>query len=468
EEAAALGILRTAFIKGRGEESAEVGAALRDSYKRLLGPAMETELRANLKEAADCDSIRVFAENLHALLMAPPFGGRRILAVDPGFRSGCKVVALDEQGALIHHETIFPHEPQNRADEAASAVKRIVRAYELCAVAVGNGTAGRETDSWLRSLGLPIEIALVNESGASIYSASEVAREEFPSLDLTVRGAISIGRRFQDPLAELVRIDPKSIGVGQYQHDVDQKKLKSALGDVVTNCVNRVGVQVNIASRDLLKYVSGLSSTLAANVVKFRDENGAFITRDDLRRVPRMGAKAFEQSAGFLRIWYGANPLDASAVHPENYALVERFASDLGCEVADIMTNRLLRKRIDAQNYPDVSESAMHDILSELARPGRDPRSEFEPFSFDENVHSLSDLKPGMRLPGIVSNVTDFGVFVDVGVHQDGLLHRNKMRGWSSKRLVPGSRLNVEVLDVDETRKRISLAPAEALKPVND
>ncbi|MDR3332923.1 MAG: RNA-binding transcriptional accessory protein [Synergistaceae bacterium] len=461
EEGAALGILRAAFIRGDGEESEQVDEALRDSYKRLLGPSMETELRAVLRESADDDAIMVFAKNLHSLLMASPYGGRRILAVDPGFKSGCKLVALNEHGGLMHYETVYPHLSQNRTEEAGTVVAKLVREYGLCAAAVGNGTAGRETDSWLRGLGLPINVVMVSESGASIYSASEVARDEFPDLDLTVRGAVSIGRRLQDPLAELVKIDPKSIGVGQYQHDVDQKKLRGALDDVVINCVNQVGVDVNSASRELLKYVSGLGATLAANVVKFRDGNGGFSSREDFRKVPRMGPKAFEQSAGFMRITGGGNPLDASAVHPENYGLVARLARDIGCTVAELMSDEKLRARIEPGNYSDVGEATMRDILSELAKPGRDTRGEFEFFSFDENVHELSDLKPGMTLPGIVSNVTDFGMFVDVGVHQDGLLHRSRVKPGDAKRFAPGSRLSVEVLEVDEARGRIALGLAK-------
>ncbi|MDR3278932.1 MAG: helix-hairpin-helix domain-containing protein [Synergistaceae bacterium] len=457
EEGASLGILRAAFIKGDGEESAEVDAALRDSYKRLLAPSMETELRASLKERADDDAIGVFAGNVGSLLMASPYGGKKILALDPGFKSGCKVAVLNERGDITHNETIYPHPPQNRGEDAKKAIERLVADYGICAAAVGNGTAGRETDSWLRSLRLPIHVVMVSESGASVYSASETARREFPDLDLTVRGAISIGRRFQDPLAELVKIDPKSIGVGQYQHDVDQKKLKRALDDVVMSCVNKVGVDANSASRELLTYVSGLNPTLAANVVKHREENGAFRSREDFRKVSRMGPKAFEQSAGFMRITGGANPLDASAVHPENYGVVERMASDVGCEVCDLMSDESLRARIAPDNYADIGGATMRDILSELAKPGRDPRSDFEFFSFDESVHELSDLKSGMTLPGVVSNVTDFGAFVDVGVHQDGLLHRSRIKPELRKRLAPGSRVEVEVLEVDEARGRISL-----------
>jgi uncharacterized protein len=460
DEASALGLLRSAFIKGDGAESCEVETALRDSYKRLLAPSMETELRAALKEKADDEAIRVFAGNVGSLLMASPYGGKKILAVDPGFKSGCKVVVLNEHGDLLHNETIYPHPPQNRLGEAQKTVERLVADYEVRAAAIGNGTAGRETDSWLRSLKLPIHVVMVSESGASVYSASETARGEFPDLDLTVRGSISIGRRFQDPLAELVKIDPKSIGVGQYQHDVDQKKLKRALDDVVTSCVNRVGVDPNSASRELLTYVSGLNPALAANFVKYREENGAFRSREDFRKVPRLGPKAFEQSAGFMRITGGTNQLDGSAVHPENYGVVERIAKDLGCTITGLMGDESLRGKIIPEKYNDVGEATLRDILSELAKPGRDPRSDFELFSFEDSVHRLSDLKPGMTLPGIVSNVTDFGAFVDVGVHQDGLLHRSRMKPGRRNRLTPGLQLKVEILEVDEARGRIALGLA--------
>jgi uncharacterized protein len=470
DEETAIGILRALFIKPNGDvrkgekggKSAEVDTALRDSYKRLLRPSMETEQRARLKEAADEEAIRVFARNLRALLMASPYGGKRLIAVDPGFRSGCKVAVLDERGGLLHHETIYPHPPQARPEEAGHAVAGLVRLYRIEAAAVGNGTAGRETEAWLRGLGLPIETVSVSESGASVYSASECARSEFPDLDLTVRGAVSIGRRLQDPLAELVKIDPKAIGVGQYQHDVDQKKLKTALDDVVSSCVNQVGVDANSASRELLGYVSGLNAALAANIVKHRSENGAFRTREDFRKVPRMGPKAFELSAGFMRITGGANPLDASAVHPENYDAVYRMAKDLGCTAADLMRDVDLRAKISPENYPDVGKATMSDILSELAKPGRDPRSDFEAFSFDNSVRSMTDLKPGMTLPGIVTNVTEFGAFVDIGIHRDGLLHRNSMKPADMKRLAPGGKLMVEVTAIDKARGRISLSPAKS------
>lgn len=461
EESTALGILQSVFVRGSGEESDQLRLALQDSYKRLLAPSMETELRASLEEQADRDAIGVFAKNLHAILMASPFGSRRLLALDPGFKSGCKLVVLSEQGDLLHNETIYPHPPQNRSEEAAKRVSALAKEYRLETAAVGNGTAGRETDAWLRGLGFPLQVIMVNESGASVYSASETARSEFPDHDLTVRGAVSIGRRLQDPLAELVKIDPKSIGVGQYQHDVDQKKLKSSLDDVVVSCVNQVGVDLNNASRELLKYVAGLSQTIVDNIVKYRGANGAFSSRDELHKVPRLGPKTFEQCAGFLRIRDGRNPLDASAVHPENYELVSRMARDLGCTVRDLMTDDTLRARIVPEHYDGVGSATLQDILSELAKPGRDPRREFEVFSFDGSVHEPSDLKKGMTLPGLVSNITDFGAFVDIGVHLNGLIHKSKLKGSAAKGIMPGSAVFVEILDVDLERGRISLSLAE-------
>lgn len=457
-EAEAIDVLERIFVKGDGEESREVALAVRDGYKRLLAPSMETELRAQLKERADAAAIRVFATNLGAILMGSPYGNRGVVALDPGFRTGCKLAVLSEQGNLLEHGTIYPHPPQNRRKEAEDILRAIIEKYKIDAVAVGNGTAGRETEAWARGLGLRAHVIMVNESGASIYSASEAAREEFPNLDLTVRGAVSIGRRLQDPMAELVKIDPKSIGVGQYQHDVDQKALRSALDDTVASCVNRVGVDVNTASRELLKYVSGLGPNLADNILKYRSENGPFPSRAALRGVPRMGAKAFEQSAGFLRVLGGENPLDESAVHPESYGVVERMAKDLGCGVCELVRDGTLRARIEPENYPDVGGATLRDILSELAKPGRDPRSDFEVFEFDGSVREISDLVKGMILPGIATNITDFGVFVDIGVHQDGLLHKSRLRG--RRDIKPGDKLTVEVLSVETERKRIALAPA--------
>ena len=450
-------LLERTFVRGRGADSEQVRLAVHDGYQRLLAPAMETELRNDLKKRADAEAIRVFADNVREVLMSSPLGQKRVLAIDPGFRTGCKVVCLDAQGALLHETVIYPHPPQKETEKARQLIARLVSEYAMEAVAIGNGTAGRETESLLREMNLPgVMIVSVNESGASIYSASAVAREEFPDYDITVRGSVSIGRRLQDPMAELVKIDPKSIGVGQYQHDVDQKGLKGALDDVVEQCVNRVGVEVNSASKQLLTYVSGLGPTLAANIVKYREQEGAFASRTQLKKVPRLGPKAFEQAAGFLRIRDGKHPLDASAVHPEHYFLVEQMSADLGCTVRDLMQNAELREKIDLTAY--VCEKAglltLQDILTELAKPGRDPREVFEPFAFSEDVREMADLLKGMELPGIVTNVTAFGAFVDVGVHQDGLLHQSKLKG---KILKPGQRITVEVLDVDLPRRRISL-----------
>ena len=453
-----IDILERTFVRGRGADSEQVRLAVHDGYQRLLAPSMETELRNDLKKRADAEAIRIFADNVREVLMSSPLGQKRVLAIDPGFRTGCKVVCLDAQGALLHEAVIYPHPPQKESEKARQLISRLVAEYAIEAVAIGNGTAGRETESLLAEMNLPgVMVVSVNESGASIYSASAVAREEFPDYDITVRGSVSIGRRLQDPMAELVKIDPKSIGVGQYQHDVDQKGLKGALDDVVEQCVNRVGVEVNSASKQLLTYVSGLGPTLAANIVKYREQEGAFASRAQLKKVPRLGPKAFEQAAGFLRIRDGKHPLDASAVHPEHYFLVERMSADLGCTVRDLMQNAELREKIDLTAY--VCEKAglltLQDILTELAKPGRDPRDVFEPFAFSEDVREIADLLKGMELPGIVTNVTAFGAFVDVGVHQDGLVHQSKLKG---KTLKPGQRITVEVLDVDLPRRRISLA----------
>jgi uncharacterized protein len=444
-----------------------VRLAAEDGFKRLLSLAMETESRVALKERADREAIRVFAANLRELLLAAPLGGKRVLAIDPGFRTGCKVVCLDAQGKLLHTGTVYPHFDAPRAtDEAAARLREWCERFAVEAVAVGNGTAGRETEAFVRSLGLPaaIPVVMVNESGASIYSASEVAREEFPDQDLTVRGAVSIGRRLMDPLAELVKIDPKSIGVGQYQHDVEQHALRDSLDTVVASCVNQVGVELNTASARLLSFVSGLGPSLARAVVAHRDAHGPFATRAGLLAVPRLGPKAFEQAAGFLRVRGGANPLDASAVHPERYALVGRMAGDVGCAVADLLREPALRARIEPGRYVDgeVGLPTLTDILAELERPGRDPRERFEAFAFAEGIGKLEDLAPGMKLPGIVTNVTAFGAFVDVGVHQDGLVHVSQL----ANRFVrdPGQvvkvqqRVQVTVLAVDIPRKRISLS----------
>jgi len=470
-EEEAMEILDYLFVKGDGPASEQVRMAVHDSYKRLLGPSMETEVRLASKKHADEEAIRVFAENLRQLLLAPPLGQKNVLAIDPGFRTGCKVVCLDRQGKLLHTGTIYPLQSEKSASDARDRIFEMCGQFQVEAIAIGNGTAGRETEAFIRGLNLPksILIIMVNESGASVYSASEAAREEFPDQDVTVRGSVSIGRRLMDPLAELVKIDPKSIGVGQYQHDVDQGALKNSLDDVVMSCVNRVGVEVNTASKQLLTYVSGLGPQLAKGILEYRNERGPFRSREGLRKVPRLGPKAFEQAAGFLRIRDGENPLDRSAVHPESYPVVDTMAGDLGCSVLDMMRDENLRKRIDLKKY--VSEKVglptLNDILSELSKPGRDPREQFETFQFAEGVEKIEDVKIGMKLPGIVTNITAFGVFVDIGVHQDGLVHISEL----SNRFVkdPGEvvkvhqKVLVRVLEVDLGRKRISLSMKESL-----
>jgi protein Tex len=464
-----LGLLGKLVIKARTEAARQVQLALEDGYKRLLALSMETETRQEAKKRSDEEAIRVFAENLRELLMAPPLGAKRVLALDPGFRTGAKLVCLDAQGKLLHHDTIYPTQSQRMAEQAGTVVKELCRRFEIEAIAVGNGTGGRETEAFVRSLGLSkaVTVVMVNESGASIYSASKAAREEFPNQDVTVRGAISIGRRLTDPLAELVKIDPKSIGVGQYQHDVDQAALKGSLDDVVMSCVNRVGVEVNTASKELLAYVSGLGPALAKNIVTHRDGNGPFRSRKELLKVPRLGPKAYEQAAGFLRIRDGKNPLDASAVHPESYPIVEQIAHDMGCSVTDLLENGELRKKIHAENYTTekVGLATLRDIMAELAKPGRDPRDKFEAFSFAEQITSIEDVKPGMQLPGIVTNVTKFGAFVDIGVHQDGLVHISQLADHFVKDpaevVKPQQKVTVTVLDVDTERKRISLSMRE-------
>jgi protein Tex len=462
----ALSILFRHFIKGQNPASDQVILAMEDSYERLLAPSIETDIRQEIKKRADTEAIRVFAQNLHELLMAPPLGQKTVLAIDPGFRTGCKVVCLDPQGKLLHNTTIYPTLSAKQEEEAKKTVRELVQEYKIQAIAIGNGTAGRETESFVRGLGLPeaITVVLVNESGASIYSASEVAREEFPDYDITVRGAVSIGRRLIDPLAELVKIDPKSIGVGQYQHDVDQDRLKQGLDDVVMNCVNRVGVAVNTASKQILTYVSGLGPALAKNIIEHRNQNGPFRNRQELRKVTRLGPKAFEQAAGFLRIPDAENPLDSSAIHPENYALVKRMAQDLGSSVRELMQSEELRQKIILEQY--ISDQAglptLTDILQELRKPGRDPRAQFEVFSFASGIHSIDQLKPGMKLPGIVTNVTNFGAFVDIGVHQDGLVHISKLADRFVKRtsdvVKTQQKVEVTVLEIDQARKRIMLS----------
>ncbi len=464
-EEKALEMLRAFFIKTEGPEGEQVDRALVDGYRRLLSRSLETEIRLETKQRADAEAIRVFADNLRELLMAPPLGARRVMGIDPGFRTGCKLVCLDRQGKLVHHDTIYPHFSDARADQAAETVMGLCRRFGIEAIAIGNGTAGRETEALVRNLALEgVLVEMVNESGASVYSASEAARREFPDLDLTFRGAVSIGRRLMDPLSELVKIDPKAIGVGQYQHDVDQGALKSALDDTVTSCVNAVGVDVNRASAELLTYVSGLGPQLAANIVAYRNAHGAFDNRRELLKVPRLGPRAFEQSAGFLRINGGGNPLDASAVHPERYPLVAVMARDLECDVADLLSDETLRKRIRIEGYvsEDVGLPTLRDIMEELAKPGRDPRPRFEAFAFEEDVHEMADLTAGMRLPGIVTNVTNFGAFVDVGVHQDGLVHISQLADRFVKNPADvvrvGQKVLVTVLDVDTDRRRISLS----------
>ncbi len=465
EEDRAVALLTRRFVQGTGPGADQVAEAVADGYRRLLGPSMENETRAGLKARADAEAIAVFTANLRELLLAPPLGRTRVMALDPGFRTGAKLVCLDAQGGLLHHETIFPLGSKKQQLEAEARVRELAERFAIRAVAVGNGTGGRETEAFVRGLGLAdTAVVLVNESGASIYSASDIAREEFPDLDLTVRGAVSIGRRLLDPLAELVKIDPKSIGVGQYQHDVDQAALKRALDDTVVSCVNSVGVELNTASAQLLSYVSGLGPALAHNIVRHRDEHGPFASRRELLKVTRLGPKAYEQAAGFLRIRDGKEPLDATGVHPERYGLVRDMARDQGVDVADLMADQAVREGIDPARY--VSEAVglptLEDIMAELARPGRDPRPEFRPFSFAPGVTSLRDLAPGMDLPGIVTNVTRFGAFVDVGVHQDGLVHVSQL----ADRFVRdpaevarvGQEVLVRVLEVDLKRSRISLS----------
>lgn len=466
DDEAALGILNGLFVKGDGPDSGQVALAVKDAHRRLLSRSMETEARAHSKEKADREAIRIFAENLRHLLLAPPLGPKRVMGIDPGFRTGCKLVCLDRQGKLLHHDVVFLHGSEKKAGAEAKKIKRLAETFQTEAIAVGNGTAGRETQDFIRKIEFktPVHTVMVNESGASVYSASKVAREEFPDLDLTVRGAAAIGRRLMDPLAELVKIDPKSIGVGQYQHDVDQNALKKSLDDVVESCVNSVGVDVNRASAQLLSYVSGLSRSIVQNIVAFREENGPFPSRKNLLDVPRLGPKAFEQSAGFLRITGGENPLDASAVHPESYPIVEKMARDMDAAPADIMRDPDLRRQVDIARYvtDQIGLPTLTDIMAELEKPGRDPREKFEEFAFAEGIEKPSDLRPGMRLPGVVSNVTAFGAFVDIGVHEDGLVHISQMADRFVKDpaeiVKTAQKVTVTVLDVDLERNRISLS----------
>jgi uncharacterized protein len=466
DEEEATAILESLFVKGQGGDSTQVKIALKEGYKRLLARSMETEVRLHGKERADTEAIKVFAENLRQVLLSPPLGAKRVMGIDPGFRTGCKVVCLDQQGKLLHYDTVYPHMSEKKTLAETDRIKSLCEQFEIEAIAVGNGTAGRETEAFVKAIpfSTSVQVVMVNESGASIYSASETAREEFPDHDLTVRGAVSIGRRLMDPLAELVKIDPKSIGVGQYQHDVDQKALRQTLDDVVMSCVNGVGVDLNRASVQLLTYVSGLNAGIAKNIFACREENGPFVSRKQLADVPRLGPKAFEQSAGFLRIPDGENPLDACAVHPESYHIVEAMAENLGITVVDIMNTPAIRDRIDVSKYvtDSVGIPTLNDILDELAKPGRDPREKFEEFAFAEGIEKIEDLRPGMQIPGIVTNITAFGAFVDIGVHQDGLVHISQM----SDRFVKNpadivkvhQKVAVTVLDVDLARNRISLS----------
>ncbi|MGE4288058.1 MAG: Tex family protein [Salinivirgaceae bacterium] len=466
EAESCLTLLEAQFVRGYTHSSEQVRLAVNDSYKRLIQPSLENEFKKRYKEKADEEAIQVFALNLRQLLLASPLGQKRILALDPGFRTGCKLVCLNEYGDLLHNETIYPHPPQNEKGTATKKILSLVNSYKIEAIAIGNGTASRETEAFIRHIRFDndLQVFMVNESGASIYSASPIAREEFPDYDVTVRGAVSIGRRLMDPLAELVKIDAKSIGVGQYQHDVDQNKLKENLDFVVESCVNAVGVNLNTASKHLLSYVSGLGPKLAQNVVDYRKENGAFSSRKELKKVPRMGDKAFEQCAGFLRIPNAKNPLDNSAVHPESYAVVDAMAKDLGVEVGVLIADESVRKQIKPEKYvsPSVGLPTLNDILKELEKPGRDPRSKVKVFEFAEGVNTVNDLYEGMVLPGIVTNITNFGAFVDIGVHQDGLVHismlANRFVSNPSEVVSLNQHVKVKVVSVDKERKRIQLS----------
>lgn len=466
EEAEAHDIIEKEFVKANNEAADQVDLAIKDSYKRLMSVSIETEVRMESKKKADEEAIAVFAENLKQLLMAAPLGQKAVMAIDPGFRTGCKVVCLDKQGKLLEFTAIYPNEPQKDIARAGETVKHLVDKHQIEAIAIGNGTASRETEGFVKKLGFPshVIVAMVNESGASIYSASEAARDEFPNEDVTVRGSVSIGRRMMDPLAELVKIDAKSIGVGQYQHDVDQTALKKSLDDVVMACVNNVGVELNTASKQLLTYVSGLGASIAENIIKYRNENGPFKSREALKEVPRLGGKAFEQAAGFLRIDGADNPLDKSAVHPERYTTVEQMAKDAQTTVRDLMTSAELRKKVDLKKYvsDEVGLPTLKDIMDELDKPGRDPRDQFEAVQFQEGVNEITDLKAGMKLPGVITNITKFGAFVDVGVHQDGLVHishlSNSFVSDPTQVVKLGQKVQVTVLEVDVPRKRISLS----------
>jgi uncharacterized protein len=458
--------LKRLFVKGQTQASEQVETATEDAYKRLLAPSLENETVAAFKEKADEEAIRVFSDNLRQLLLAPPLGQKRVLAIDPGYRTGCKVVCLDSQGELLHNETIYPHPPQKESTKAMKKLDSLVDAYKIEAIAIGNGTASRETEAFVRKtrFNRDLQVFVVSEDGASVYSASTVARDEFPPYDVTVRGAVSIGRRLMDPLAELVKIDPKSIGVGQYQHDVDEHKLKEALDRVVESAVNSVGVNLNTASHHLLTYISGLGPALAKNIVSYRNENGAFVNRTALKKVPRLGAKAFEQAAGFLRISDAKNLLDNTAVHPESYPIVQQMAKDLGCKIEDLIKEKTLREKINLQKYTteETGLPTLKDIMGELEKPGRDPRETIKVFEFAKDVFSMEDLKPGMKVPGIVTNITNFGAFVDVGVKQDGLVHISQLADRyisnPSDVVKLHQHVEVKVLEVDVARKRIQLS----------
>ena len=465
-EEEALGLLDSIHVKGCNEAAQEVEDAITDAYKRLLQPQMETEMRQQAKVKADEEAIRVFADNVRQLLLAPPLGEKVVMGIDPGFRTGCKVVVLDRQGSLLEHTAIFPHQPVTDVHTANRVIRDLAKKYGVEAIAIGNGTAGRETEQFVRHVDfetMPL-IVPVNENGASVYSASELARQEFPDEDITVRGAVSIGRRLMDPLAELIKIDPKSIGVGQYQHDVNQKKLAASLDETVSSCVDAVGVELNTASRELLAYVSGIGSALAANIVRYRTEHGGFHSKQELLKVPRFGEKAFEQAAGFIRVRDSANPLDRSAVHPESYDIAERMAASLQCTVGDLMADKTLRDRIRLEDFvtPKFGIPTLTDIMNELAKPGRDPREQFDLFAFDSNVRDITDLHVGMELTGVVVNIAAFGCFVDIGVHQDGLVHVSQMGRRRVRNPLDVVKLNqkikVKVIGVDVNRKRISLS----------
>jgi uncharacterized protein len=454
------------FVRNNSEAANYVAQAAKDSFKRLLKPSIETEFASESKEKADKEAIRIFAENLRQLLLASPLGQKRVLAIDPGFRTGCKVVTLDAQGNLLHNDTIYPHPPVNKSLDAMKKISTLTEQYKIEAIAIGNGTAGRETEDFIKKIhfNTDIQVFVVSENGASIYSASKIAREEFPEYDVTVRGAVSLGRRLIDPLAELVKIDPKSIGVGQYQHDVEQKELKNSLDFVVMSCVNSVGVNLNTASKYLLTYISGIGTQLAQNIVDFRAENGAFSSRKELLKVSKMGAKSFEQCAGFIRVENSANPLDNSAVHPESYAIVEKMAKDLDVEIADLLAKKELRDKIVLQKYvtEKVGLPTLNDILKELEKPTRDPRTEISVFEFDQSVKTIGDLRVGMKLPGIITNITKFGAFVDIGLHENGLIHISQL----AKRFISDplevvslhQQVIATVIDIDLQRKRIQLS----------